>query len=209
MDTRIHHPVQQRSKEWFKLRLGRITSSSVYKLCTNRKEFSTSGVQYLLQLKDEIKTGSPTIRDFGPYAEEAMAFGNQFEDLAMQYLALEYDDIQEGDFVTYGEYTGSSPDGYVGDYVIEIKCPYNAENHIKNFDIKDNASFKKLRRNYYWQMQHQLWVTDKPKGLFVSFDPRLLALEDSKCMHTVEITRDDLDNYFETIIFNKSKIYLQ
>jgi len=79
------------------------------------------------------------------------------------------------------EWFGCSPDGIVGDDLIEIKCP-NSSTHIEYLtDDKPPAK-------YVPQMQCQMAVTGAKWCDFVSFDPRLP--EDLQ-LFVVRLERDD------------------
>ncbi|KAL3269073.1 hypothetical protein HHI36_008156 [Cryptolaemus montrouzieri] len=55
---------------------------------------------------------------------------------------------------------GASPDGNTDDYVVEIKCPY------KQNTVRQYYNNGKLGKKYYAQMQTQMQITRKSKGLF-------------------------------------------
>lgn len=55
---------------------------------------------------------------------------------------------------------GASPDGITDDYVVEIKCPYK-QNTLSQYYING-----KLGKKYYAQIQTQMHMTGKRKGLF-------------------------------------------
>jgi hypothetical protein len=57
--------------------------------------------------------------------------------------------------------------------VIEIKCPYNFENHVQNLLLKDEFELLKLRKAYWWQLQMNMIITGKEEGMFISYDPRM------------------------------------
>jgi len=96
---------------------------------------------------------------------------------------------QEFKFYSYGVFSGASPDGLSVSHLLEIKCPYESHNHIKHMLIKDNDDFKSSRPEYYWQMQLGMIATDKSKGMFVSYDPRM---PEDKQIYQLEIYQDDV-----------------
>lgn len=85
-------------------------------------------------------------------------------------------------------FIGASPDGYVscsccGSGVIEIKCPFctkdlsvnEAANSVPNFCLENNECGSiRLKRDhaYYYQVQMQLFVTDKPYCDFILWTER-------------------------------------
>lgn len=85
-------------------------------------------------------------------------------------------------------YLAASPDGLIdNDFIVEIKCPYTAQNHTPAEAIKRNlikfANFDKnglhLKRThkYYYQVQGQLFVTDRKSCYFVIWTPKGLIYE--------------------------------
>jgi len=66
-------------------------------------------------------------------------------------------------------YMGGTPDGLIGDdAIIEVKCPFNSENHLINL-VYNNQQFTK---DYFYQVQGYLEITQRKKCYCVSFDPR-------------------------------------
>jgi hypothetical protein len=55
--------------------------------------------------------------------------------------------------------------------------------------IKDNECFKQSRPEYYWQMQLGMLATEKSKGMFVSYDPRM---PEDKQIYQLEVYLDDV-----------------
>lgn len=73
---------------------------------------------------------------------------------------------------------GASPDGINSDYVLEIKSPANAKTFKKY--LSDGVPAAK----YYAQVQLQMHVTGRKKGLFCIADP---DFEKNREIHTVEV----------------------
>jgi predicted phage-related endonuclease len=61
---------------------------------------------------------------------------------------------------------GCSPDGVIGNSLLELKCPYQSAVHWSYF--KDGCPSK-----YYTQIQAQMSCTGAKSVWFVSFDPRM------------------------------------
>lgn len=73
-------------------------------------------------------------------------------------------------------FIGGTPDGLIGkNKIIEIKCPWNPVNHLNNL-LEHNTSVEKIPDSYlseyWWQVQGYLWITEREKCDFVTFDPR-------------------------------------
>lgn len=103
------HDVEQRSDQWFKLREGKWTGSTAIKL---------------LQ-------GKPLPTTFSDYQSPAMLRGQVLEPIALQEFTVQTGiDVLSVGFVTNDKYpnAGYSPDGIVGDTLLEVKC-LNDERH--------------------------------------------------------------------------------
>lgn len=65
-------------------------------------------------------------------------------------------------------FVGGTPDGLVGGMgIIEVKCPFNPVNHMRN--MLEPAQYE---TDYKEQVQGYLWITEREWCDFVSFDPR-------------------------------------
>lgn len=197
--ARCKTDIEQRTPEWFALRLGRFTSSNIFKLMTNPRakaakeagELSATAKSYVLEKAAEILYNSPA-----PVAvSAAMDWGTEHEQTAVKaYENLTGHKVENGGFWTLGEFTGTSPDGLIGETgLIEIKCPYNRVNHLENvLTLKTAADLKEKSKQYYYQVQHQLYTTGRAWCDFVSFDPRLLQGENwALCCHVLRIERNE------------------
>ena len=114
----IIHNCQQRSEEWGRLRCGRFTGSD---FCTFMGKGETRN-KALWEKAVERITGKSEKK---PIINEHIQRGIELEDTARTYYEMETGNtvVQVG-FIEMDEYTGSSPDGLVGDDgIIEIKCP--------------------------------------------------------------------------------------
>ena len=122
---------------------------------------------------------------------DAIRHGNQYEPMAREaYKSLRqkseaFFSVEETGFHHHKNCIdiGCSPDGFTSDGgIIEIKCPFNGENHIKYIRaIEDHKKdkTKKLDRyrgvpkDYYTQIQGNLWITERKYCDFITFDPRI------------------------------------
>jgi len=79
----------------------------------------------------------------------------------------ELNTVDEVAFIVKDDFIGVSPDGLIGDDgMLEIKCPTTIT-QVKRA-LSDNYS-----KDYYEQIQMQLWVAEREWCDFLSFDPRL------------------------------------
>lgn len=110
----------------------------------------------------EIKTGR-RVQD----ANFAMQRGTQLEPLARQTYERLTGNIMEPLVVTEGEYSASL-DGIslAGDLILEVKCPVKG----RDSETWQEAEAGRVQQHYYWQVQHQLMVTQAAKAHFYVFD---------------------------------------
>lgn len=163
---KIIRDIEQGSKEWLDLRLGKITASRVSDIMTNGKggKPSKTSESYMIELISEILTGSQA--DF--YVNNAIAWGNECEPQARAMYELENDiDVEEVAFIQRDNFVGVSPDGLVGESgLLEIKCPTSKKQIERALSDCYHAEYKA-------QIQMQLWVSGREWCDFVSFDPRV------------------------------------
>lgn len=157
----------QRTDEWFKARLGKVTASRIADLMAKTKTgYSTSRQNYLSQLVAERLTGKP----LDSYSNAAMQWGTETEPLARAaYENAMGIFVMETGFHLHPEIddAGASPDGLIeNDGLIEIKCP-NTATHIETLLLRD------IPHKYVLQMQWQMACTNRAWCDFVSYDPRM------------------------------------
>lgn len=172
--------MEQRTDEWFAARLGKVTASRVADvIAKTAKGYSASRDNYMAQLVCERLTGKPT----EGFSNAAMEWGTAQEPNARAaYSAKTGELVEEVGFIPHHVIPGSgaSPDGFVGDGLIEIKCP-NTATHL------EYVLEGKPPQKYVTQMQWQMAVTGAPWCDFVSYDPRL---PEHLQLLIVRITRD-------------------
>jgi len=157
----------QGSEAWLKMRLGKVTASKMSDVLSKGRGTAPSKTAetYMMELIAEKLTGLSK-----PFFEnDAMRWGTETEPQARSMYEINNDfvSVEEVAFVERDEFIGISPDGLVGDDgLLEIKCP-NTTTQIKRALSDDYA------KDYYTQIQCQLWVTERKWCDFVSFDPRL------------------------------------
>jgi len=174
--------MEQRTEEWFTVRLGKVTASKVGDVLAKTKSGpSASRTNYLAELVAERLTGEA----YEQFTNAAMAWGTEQEPYARDaYERREDLFIQEIGFVPHPTIymSGASPDGLVGnDGLVEIKCP-NTATHIKNL------LGGKIEKKYFSQMQWQMECTGRSWCDFVSYDPRL---PEKMSLHVQRVERDE------------------
>lgn len=158
--------MEQRTEEWFSARLGKVTASRVADVLAKIKTGeSASRKNYKMELVVQRLTG----KQGESFTNAAMEWGTEQEPFArMAYEAHTGTFVKEVGFIDHPtiEGFGCSPDGIVGEGLIEIKCP-NTANHIET--VLEN----KVPSKYIPQMQCQMACTGAKWCDFVSFDPRV------------------------------------
>lgn len=198
--------IEQRSVDWFELRLGLFTSSDIYSLFVKAKkagQVSKTASTYITQKAIEIL--------YPPYFDSintyAMQHGIDSEfDAINCYEVTTGQTVTNGGFFHFDENTGSSPDGLIGTKgMVEIKCPFNRINHLNNvLSLKDDTDLYQMSKQYYFQVHHQMFCSNRKWIDFCSFDPRLL---DSKnFLHIIRIERnEELMDQMAQVIYEAGK----
>jgi putative phage-type endonuclease len=159
--------IEQRTEEWFKQRLGKVTASKIADVIAKTKTgVSASRENYSTQLTLERLTGQQA--EF--YTNAAMEWGTATEPQARnayeRYREVLVDEVGFIDHSTIAM-SGASPDGFVGDDgLVEIKCPESKTQ-------MDTLLNQKVPTKYMPQMQWQMACTGRKWCDFVSYDPRM------------------------------------
>jgi len=159
--------IEQRTEEWFKQRLGKVTASKIADVIAKTKTgVSASRENYSTQLTLERLTRQQA--EF--YTNAAMEWGTATEPQARTayevYREVLVDEVGFIDHPTIAM-SGASPDGFVGeDGLVEIKCPESKTQ-------MDTLLNQKVPTKYMPQMQWQMACTGRKWCDFVSYDPRM------------------------------------
>lgn len=171
------HSVSQGSTEWHALRCSIPTASEFDELLTAKLAIKDSIARndYLLTKLAGKVMGFPeeSVNTF------QMGQGTVLEGEALPWLEGVYDlKIQRVGFCTTDDgRVGCSPDGLIGDDDgLEIKCP---SGHVHLSHLLGGV----VPREYVFQVQGCMLVTDRPKWTFVSYNRYFPAL-------VVHVTRD-------------------
>lgn len=192
----VYHNVDQNTDEWFNLRLGRFTASSFKDLFMKKTTIGYEKAIYKTVF--ERLTGEAPENFSSMYMER----GHELEPLAVDaYQEETFNDVVNGGFFSLGEWIGASPDGLVGENgILEIKSP--AYNTMINYLLKNQ-----LPSIYKWQVQGQLYVTDREWCDFMAFHPKLkpLILRINRDEKEIEILKSKLTDAIEIA----SNIYIK
>lgn len=156
---------EQRTNEWHEERLGKFTSSNIHKLM-GKKGLGDTGRSYCLQLAIDLVEGKDWNEDFISFD---MQRGIELEPLAFakfsEIMSEDFIQVTTSEFITSNGYTGSSPDGLVGDFgTLEIKCP-KRDKFFKLIAL--GAS--EIDPEYFYQMQHQMLETGRRIAYFFNY----------------------------------------
>lgn len=171
----------QRTDEWFRVRLGKVTASRIADATARTKTgWGASRANYMAELLCERLTGEPR----ESFTNAAMQWGTDMEPEARRlYEFMTGQDVVEVGFVDHPRIamSGASPDGLVGEVgLVEIKCPSSAT-HI------ETLLGAAIDGKYLKQMQWQMACTKRGWCDFVSYDPRL---PESMQIHIQRVTAD-------------------
>ena len=173
--------MEQRSDDWFAARLGKVTASRVADVIAKTKTgYSSSRENYMADLIVERLTGQKA----SSFSNAAMEWGVEQEPHARAaYSAFTGELVEEVGFIDHPSVpmSGASPDGVVGEGLVEFKCP-NTATHL------EYLLANKPPGKYVTQMQWQMAVTGAKWCDFCSYDSRLPK---HLQMLVVRVARDD------------------
>jgi len=150
---------EQGSEEWFQCRLGKLTASDAQAIANSGK-----GLESLV-LKKVAERLTGKIDE--SYRNPDIDRGHELEDMARVGYELETGNhVVEVGFCELDENVGASPDGLVGtEGLVEIKC----KNDIVY--LQELLNIESVDTGHIWQMQYQMWVTDRKWCDYVVFNP--------------------------------------
>jgi hypothetical protein len=180
---------EQGSDEWRALRVGVCTGSRFPDVMTNGRAGQPSATvkSYQMELAVERLTQTPTPR----IDAKQLEWGNRHEAEARStYVWATNRPVHRSGFAFHGSIAGvgASVDGLVEPTdgvcpgTLEIKCPYNSRYHL------DNIMNGTVPKDYYYQVQGALWITQRAWCDFVSYDPRM---PDSHRLCVIRVNRDE------------------
>lgn len=173
----------QRSDEWFDARRGRFTASNIHKLL-GVKGLGETGKSYIFEKAIEQVFGLDEEDNFTSFD---MQRGVTLEPLAFRKFKelkeLEFIEVQEATFFSYGLDAGASPDGLVGsNEILEIKCP----RPTKFFNLVAKG-IEAIDKEYIAQMQMQMLCTNSVKAYFFNY----ILFNGVEMWHEIEVPRDE------------------
>lgn len=192
-----YYDVQQKSQEWFDLRLGKFTASTIKNLFA--KKNTQTYQDEINRVVYERFTGNRT----EVYVNEAMAYGILMEDVAREKYEMEQmvRVKQAGICIDDSGWMAASPDGFVEDGLLEIKCPQPATmiTYLLNQTIPDK---------YIYQINLQLYLAEKEWCDFVAYNHNfpLLIIRYNRDEKIIKAILDEVDIAKEQVIKTLTKI---
>lgn len=157
----------QETEAWLHARAGSFTASRAADLMAKTRSGPAASRANLLTLLAVERITGQCVET---YQNAAMARGQELEAEARDaYMFATGNVVEECGYIAHPkiQHVGASPDGSVGnDGLLEIKCPASMQKHLEALLRGAHAD------EYYWQMQHQLMVTDRLWVDAASYDPR-------------------------------------
>lgn len=211
-DIELAQASEQGSNMWANIRAGRFTASEIHRIMkpgsrdmtaeelkarpqagkgsSAKKTYDYNAIAedtwtYIYEKVAETLTGIPKM----PIYSHAAEWGDSYEPYAAEYLTQKFGwEYEIVAFVPYTEHAGGSPDRKILNQKrgIEIKCPFNAKNQVDYLMFVDQFDIKRMKPEYYWQMQANLLFTGWDLMHFCAFDPRMKE-EKHKIVH-IEVT---------------------
>lgn len=197
----------QKSAEWIKSRIGKITGSAVGNIMkasrTKGEAFGDTARAYLAQVAAERMMNPAVIDDddlFAQYIEatdissRAMRFGTDMEQYARELFARQTGlKVYETGCVTHDTipHFAASPDGIIDNdegrtiAVLEIKCPKQGTFVQYASTIHDAPTLKQANPMYYWQTLSEMMCVGVPLCYFCVYCPW-----QSAPIHIARIERD-------------------
>lgn len=152
--------IEQRSEEWFNLRAGKITGSSLGKVMSDEKTKGFSEIVNRLASERVFKRRM----EEDSYISKDMQRGIDLEDEAVSVFEKEtFIEVSNGGFWEYSDTVGDSPDGNFENGTLEVKV-------VKYNTIEDYFEKEKIPSAYKWQCQHHLLCSGKEIGYFLAYN---------------------------------------
>lgn len=172
-----HDEIEQGSPEWLQFREYKFTGSNAYKLLTS------FGAGSWAMSSNEAWTGNFHTKRGHLLETEAIELYEQIKNVKCSFTG----------FVTNTKYPNClySPDGYLPDRTIEVKC-FSVKEHLKTIE---NPSVKILAQCHFGQI-----LLERPKTDLILYNPSDEVPVDKKLV-IITIRKDkDIHNNFKGII---------
>lgn len=153
----IIHTFEQRTEEWYKIRLGKFTGSSFHALMgigkMREKLILEKTAEHLTMYSDIELINSADIRRGVEQEDEAIFLYEVQSNVKVDHVG----------FIELDDFTGCSPDGLVGsDGLVEAKCPRQSV-------YLETVLTGKIKPEYDTQIHYDLYVSDRKWCDFVMY----------------------------------------
>jgi exodeoxyribonuclease (lambda-induced) len=164
----LKHNVEQKSPEWFALRLEYpLTASEAQAIGNNGKGLETLCLEKMAERYSSAEKEMYTNKDL----ERGVELEGEAKSLYELETGLEVETVG---FITnekVSKVAGASPDGLVGtDGCLEIKAFADCKHFKMIADLNTKGDFD-IESQYMWQMQMQMLITGRKWTDFVAFNP--------------------------------------
>lgn len=187
---------QQRTKEWFEKRKGRVTGSNIGAILGINKSKSPENV-----MREMVRAYHDAPKEFeGNILTE---YGVENEPCALEAFKLLNPSltVEETGFHISDErnWIGASPDGLIdSNAVLEIKCPFGKRNRNDFLPLKEQPS-------YYAQVQFEMYCTKRNFAYFFQWSKEGYAQEIVKIdMNWINKAIPKLEKFYERFMIEIS-----
>lgn len=195
--------MEQKTAEWHKARAGKITCSNLDIVLNGTDKARQNYIDQIIQgLSDhtKLKTFSSKYTDHGIF----------YEPIAIKrYMLKTGNKVDQEGFIVSEKfnYFGGSPDGLIkkSNGGIEVKCPYNQQNHI------ETLMNKQVPKHYLAQVHGIMYVCKLDYMDFISYDPRqpedisLVIIRVDRNENIIKSIEDRVSDFWNLVL---EKIYL-
>ena len=161
--------MEQQTLQWRLDRMGKITGSNMGKVLGTRRNQIAYAKKIIEELEAIDSGKAEEYIEKTSFTSAATAWGHKYEPQALAQFALENDiDVLSAGFITHPDYPfmGASVDGLYDGGLVEAKCPYSSSDHIDCFILG-------MPEKHIPQVRGNMFITQREKATFISFDPRL------------------------------------
>ncbi len=176
---KIYDTLEQGTPEWNAIRAGKFTASVDFQqLVTGRDDTKKKLIRKKVA---EYITGQPVLNE---YTNGNIQRGKELEAQAREAFEMATGlAVRQVGFIEGSEWHGASPDGLIGeDGGIEIKSR-DVHTHLDCF-------LDGFDKSYQWQIQGNLWVSERKLWYFVSYNPHYARF--NKHLFIQKIQRDEV-----------------
>lgn len=215
------HKIEQRSAQWYILRQGKITGTSVCSILGNKTTAKGDPVKKTIEAIDNQAMLKAIEQVHGFIESDYLSFDMQRgidsepsarECFKQVYANENFLDVTEIGFITLNKHIGVSPDSILSNNTgLEIKCP-NAKTFFKL------CLTEEIDADHYKQMQHAMYVTGFQQWHYFNYlvhnnieyyyhriierDQPMIDLIKSRCEEVIDIK----EKYIKKLSLVKSNI---